>query len=103
MFSMNWEEVCPLTTNRSKFGAISNGKSLYVFGGKKGKERVNDSELYNISTNKWMRFSPMSKNRSGFAVLILGELAYFIGGNDGDSILDTVETLNLNTGEWRRR
>lgn len=72
LFSFDWEEVCLLNSNRSKFGAIAFDKQILIFGGKKGKERVNDSELYNVATNKWSRSSQMSKNRSGFAVVALG-------------------------------
>jgi N-acetylneuraminic acid mutarotase len=82
--------VCSLPTNRSKFGSIAINQQVYLFGGKKGKERVNDSEIYNITTNKWARFEPMNKNRSGFAIVHIGHLLYFIGGNDGESILSTV-------------
>ena len=74
-----------------------------VFGGKKGKERVNDSEVYDIVSGKWSRTSNMNKNRSGFAVIAVEETLYFIGGNDGDSILNSVDTLNTKTGEWRRK
>jgi len=87
-----------LPTNRSKFGCIALVQQLYLFGGKKGKVRVNDSEIYNISTDKWTRFEPMGKNRSGFAIVHIGHLLYFIGGNDGENILNSVETLNVSTG-----
>jgi hypothetical protein len=102
LFSWQWEDVCFLNTNRSKFGSIAIGQQLYLFGGKKGKERVGDSEVFNLATNKWTRFEAMSRNRSGFAVIHIGSLLYFIGGNDGESILNTVETFNVNTGEWKR-
>ena len=42
LFSWQWEEVSALSTNRSKFGSIAIDQQLYLFGGKKGKERVND-------------------------------------------------------------
>jgi hypothetical protein len=79
-----------LNSNRSKFGSVALDKQIIMFGGKKGKERVNDSEIYNVGTNRWSNFSRMNKNRSGFAVVVLGDILYFIGGNDGDSILNTV-------------
>lgn len=102
MFSWQWEEVSPLPTNRSKFGSIAIDQQIYLFGGKKGKERVSDSEIYNIITNKWSRSETMGKNRSGFAIVKVAQLLYFIGGNDGESILSTVETLNVTTGEWKK-
>jgi hypothetical protein len=43
LFSFNWEEVCSLTSNRSKFGCVATDKQILLFGGKKGKERVGDS------------------------------------------------------------
>jgi len=61
-----------------------------LFGGKRGKERVGDSEAYSLASNKWTRATGISKRRSGFSVIELGDLLYFIGGNDGDSILNTV-------------
>lgn len=33
----NWQQVTPLSTNRSKFGSIVINKKVYIFGGKKGK------------------------------------------------------------------
>ena len=91
MFSFNWEEVCSLSSNRSKFGCIANDKKIYIFGGKKGKERVGDSEVFSVGTGKWMRANTqINKKRSGFSVISLGDLLYFIGGNDGDNILNTV-------------
>ena len=103
MSTGNWEEVCQLSSNRSKFGSVGVEGQLMVFGGKKGKERVNDSEVYDIATGKWSRMASMNKNRSGFAVIAVEETLYFIGGNDGDSILGSVDTLNTRTGEWRRK
>ena len=103
LFSFNWEEVCSLPTNRSKFGCVAHNQQLFLFGGKKGKERVNDSEVYSLATRKWTKFTHISKKRSGFSVVAVGDLLYFIGGNDGDNILSTVETLNLTNGEWKRK
>ena len=103
LFNMEWQQVCSLNSNRSKFGSICIDKQIMIFGGKKGKERVNDSQIYNVATNKWSRFSQMNKNRSGFAVVALGDLLYFIGGNDGDSILNTVQTYNMTTSEWKKK
>lgn len=101
--TLSWEEVAPLEANRSKFGATAIGKQIFVFGGKRGKERVSDAEIYNASSNRWTKIAPLCKNRSGFAVIALGDLLFFIGGNDGDNILSTVETFNIATGEWRKR
>lgn len=33
----SWEKVASLHSNRSKFGTISIDKSVFLFGGKKGK------------------------------------------------------------------
>jgi hypothetical protein len=65
-------------------------RSIYLFGGKKGKERVGDSEVFSLTANKWNRSNQISKKRSGFSIICLGDLLYFIGGNDGDNILNTV-------------
>lgn len=46
--SMTYHEVTRLNANRSKFGAVFGDKKLYVFGGKKGKERLNDIEVYDF-------------------------------------------------------
>jgi len=43
LFNLKWEDVCQLNFNRSKFGSAAVGKQIYVFGGKRGKDRVNDS------------------------------------------------------------
>ena len=94
--------MCSLSSNRSKFGSVAIDQQLFLFGGKKGKERVGDSEIYNINSSRWTKSFSMSRNRSGFAVVSVEGLLYFIGGNDGDNILSTVETLKVATGEWRK-
>ena len=104
LFSFNWEEVCSLTSNRSKFGCVAHDRQIFLFGGKKGKERVGDTEVFSLGANKWCRNQvQIAKKRSGFSVISLGDFLYFIGGNDGDNILNTVETLNLATNEWKKR
>lgn len=90
LFNFTWEDICTLSSNRSKFGCVAVDKSIYLFGGKKGKERVGDSEVFSLIKNKWNKYTQINKKRSGFSVISLGDLLYFIGGNDGDNILNTV-------------
>ena len=74
LFSFNWEEVCSLTSNRSKFGCVATeDKQIHLFGGKKGKERVGDTEVFNLGSNRWIKSNTqISKKRSGFSVISLG-------------------------------
>eukprot|EP00919_Chromeraceae_sp_WS-2016_P043340 GHVR01103499.1.p1 GENE.GHVR01103499.1~~GHVR01103499.1.p1 ORF type:complete len:102 (+),score=3.80 GHVR01103499.1:525-830(+) len=61
-----WEQVSSLSSNRSKFGAISHNKEIFIFGGKKGKERVADSDIFNCTTGKWFKCEPMKKSKEWF-------------------------------------
>ena len=88
---------CP----RSKFGCISVEKDIFIFGGKKGKERASDAQVWSEKT--WKNGSNLRKKRSGFGIVSIDHLIYIIGGNDGDSILSSVECLNTQTGEWRKK
>ncbi len=46
--SMVYHEVATLNANRSKFGTVFADRKLYVFGGKRGKERLNDIEVFDF-------------------------------------------------------
>lgn len=86
-----------MNSNRSKFGAVFADRKLYVFGGKRGKERLNDIEMYDFDKNTWFKLGTMSKSRSGFGITLVDDEVYLIGGNDGENILNTVETFNIKT------
>ena len=101
MNSMAWEEVAKMSCPRSKFGCVAIDKELYLFGGKKGVERVADAEIWN--EKNWKAGANLRKKRSGFGIANIGHLIYVIGGNDGESILNSVECLNTRTGEWKRK
>ncbi len=66
-----YEEVAALNANRSKFGAVFADRKLYVFGGKRGKERLNDIEMFDFYTSIWTKIGTMSRNRSGFGITIV--------------------------------
>ena len=99
--SMMWESVSKMNCPRSKFGCIALVKDIYVFGGKKGKERVFDGQIW--SQKGWKNGVNLQKKRSGFGVVSIDHLIYIIGGNDGDSILSSFECLNTETGEWKKK
>lgn len=80
---MSYQEVASLSSNRSKFGAVLADRKLYLFGGKRGKERLNDIEMYDFDKNVWFKIGTMSKSRSGFGIILIGDEVYLIGGNDG--------------------
>ena len=115
-----------LKAPRSKFGCVLIDKNMYIIGGKKGKERVNDVEIWTTLTTisnhgsntlqnraspdihadgGWLEntnINGLKKKRSGFGVAIWEHFIYVIGGNDGENILNTVEVLNTENGEWNK-
>ena len=93
-----WENVSTLKSNRSKFGVLTLDKNIFLFGGKKGKERVSDCEIWNGMVGDWQCGFKMKKCRSGFGSILVNDLIYIIGGNDGETILSSVETYNIKTG-----
>jgi hypothetical protein len=44
---------------------------LYVFGGKRGKERLSDIEMYDFDKNSWFKVGNMSKSKSGFGIALM--------------------------------
>lgn len=86
-----------MNANRSKFGAIFVDRKMYVFGGKRGKERLSDIEAFDFDKNCWLKIGTMNRSRSGFGIAAVDDEIYLIGGNDGDNILNTVETFNIRT------
>jgi hypothetical protein len=65
--SYKWEEVSFLKTPRSKFGCVAIEKNIYILGGKKGKERLSDVEIWN--SGNWKTGPALKKKRSGFGVI----------------------------------
>lgn len=73
---------------RSKFGCAAVDKSIFIIGGKKGKERVSDVEVWN--NGGWQSTCALRKKRSGFGIVSYENFIYIIGGNDGENILNSV-------------
>jgi N-acetylneuraminic acid mutarotase len=81
-----------LKTPRSKFGCVTIERNIYILGGKKGRERVSDVEIWN--NGNWKTGAALKKKRSGFGVISYDHFIYIIGGNDGENILSSVEVLD---------
>ena len=83
LHNMHWEKISSVNSNRSKFGLVNIDKNILLFGGKKGKERVADCEVWNGVLGEWQIGFKMKKCRSGFGAICVDEMIFLIGGNDG--------------------
>lgn len=85
---------------RCKFGCVVVDRSIFIMGGKKGRERVSDIEVWN--NGNWKNSCALKRKRSGFGVISYESLIFVIGGNDGENILNSVDIFDILSGEWTK-
>jgi glucose/arabinose dehydrogenase/N-acetylneuraminic acid mutarotase len=79
-----------------------NGK-LYSFGGSTApfSGAVQNSAVFNPSTNNWSSLAPMPTARGGASAQVINGDIYVIGGmNDSGASVDTVEVYDPETNTW---
>lgn len=86
-----WLPIAPMLTRRSRAGATSLRKLLYVVGGYDGENDLSSAERYNPMTNEWQMITPMGTKRSCLGICAFDGLLYVCGGYDGASCLASVE------------
>lgn len=71
-----------------KFGIVSIGNKVFVFGGKKDNRRI--SEVYMVDSLKGeaKEWGHLTKAKSGFGYCRRGSVCYVVGGNDGNILQD---------------
>lgn len=76
-----WFSIAPMQVRRSRAGAASLRKSLYVVGGYDGENDLSSAEFYNPLLNEWKLITPMGSKRSCLGICAFDGLLYVCGGS----------------------
>uniref|UniRef100_A0A8D0G5I5 Kelch like family member 40 n=1 Tax=Sphenodon punctatus TaxID=8508 RepID=A0A8D0G5I5_SPHPU len=75
-----WQELAPMKTSRSLFGATIHKGKIYVAAGVTDSGLTNSVEVYDIAANKWEAFTEFPQERSSVSVVSLSGTLYLLGG-----------------------
>jgi hypothetical protein len=79
----SWSSAPPLPTPRGG-GAGTLFQDMIVFlGGEDDKRTYDETEGFDLRTNRWIRLAPMPTGRHGFGVAALGKYLYVASGAKG--------------------
>ena len=99
---IGWTQFTSMNHARWRHRAISNGGSLYVFGGDdSGLTLVAIPEAYSPDTDSWRDLATMPTPRDDVALAVLNGFIYVIGGrNQSGTSLTTVERYDPTNDVW---
>ncbi len=98
-----WNEMTPLTQERSSCSAFTIDGQLWVVGGRRGNGDDADMEVFDPLSGAWMMMkNPFSCSGQVFAALENGKIYAFGGDPVGMKMPTTVEQYDIHSGELRR-
>lgn len=95
-----WRPITPLPTPVSGGLALSDGSSLYFFGGWDGNAYLADGYVYDLNTEVWESLPPMTTGRAFAAGGLLSGKLYVAGGQNGQGELAVCEFFDPETAVW---
>lgn len=99
-FTKQWESAGNISYPRSKHGAISLNRKIYVVGGEDDLLIHNSVEIYTPQTETWSEGPSLNFPRCGLGVCTCNGKIYAIGGWVGSQLGDSIEMYDHNIGEW---
>jgi hypothetical protein len=86
---------------REKYRCVIVDKIIYIIGGERNGNALNDVYLYDIVADTFASLNPMNTPRAGFTCGLIGDFIYVIGGTSRDENISTsVEFYDLTSGKW---
>lgn len=79
--------------------AVSDGKYVYVIGGRLDNRTVKTMYGLSLKTFKWSTMASMGTARYNFAIVLHGGYIYVLGGDGGDGY-DTAERYSIVYNIW---
>jgi N-acetylneuraminic acid mutarotase len=103
-----WTELAPMLVGRNSAPAGTDGRRLFVFGGRDGGDRphpgLTNVQVYDPATNRWSNVNTIVPRPTGGIVkapFYNGEF-YIIGGETDSAVVARVDIYNPATNTWRR-
>ena len=95
-----WESVVNIKEPRSKHGAVSLNRKIYVVGGEDDMLIHNSVEVFNPQSETWMEGPSLNLPRCGLGVCTSDGKIYAFGGWVGSQLGDSIEMYDSNRGDW---
>jgi N-acetylneuraminic acid mutarotase len=96
-----WRDGAPIPSMRDHIGAATDGRFVYVAGGRRSGGHFGTFEAYDPETDRWEKLADMPTARSGLGAAVIGRAFLAVGG-EGPRIFPEVEAYNVDTGKWSR-
>jgi N-acetylneuraminic acid mutarotase len=93
-----WVRKADMPTARGAGAAASYGGKIYVFGGERNGQTVNEVAAYNPETNSWTAAASMPTPRNHHGAALAGGKIYLVGGRPGN--LSANEEFDPTTETW---
>jgi hypothetical protein len=97
-----WSMVAGLPTPREHLGVASDGRRLYVVGGRTGGigSNLDAAEAFDPTSAEWEVLPPVPTARGGSSAAAAAGLVVLAGGEEQGGTFDEVEAHDAAAGEW---
>lgn len=95
-----WRQIPPLPKPTSGALALSNGNTIFVFGGWDGTSYLSDSYIYDLNSDSWAPLPPMPTERAFATGGLLAGSFYVVGGQNEAGELAVCEYFNPIEESW---
>lgn len=97
-----WSMEAGLPTPREHLGVASDGRRLYVLGGRTGGigSNLDAAEAFDPGSGKWEVLPPVPTPRGGSSAAAVAGLVVLAGGEEQGGTFEEVEAYDVATGEW---
>jgi Kelch motif protein len=97
----SWRDGAPMPSPLDHVGAATDGRYVYVAGGRRNGSHFGTFQRYDPGSNTWQRMRSMPTARSGLGVAFAYGHVFAIGG-EGPRIFPEVEAFDIERGAWTR-
>jgi non-specific serine/threonine protein kinase len=98
----SWKDVKPMPTAREHLAAASDGRYLYVVGGRDLSADKNSSALerYDPATDTWTKLKAMPKAVGSVGAAYVGGQVIAVGGEGTTSVSNAVQAYDVKSQTW---
>jgi len=101
----SWNQSLPsLNHARADLAAVSEGDTIWVFGGRHSNSMVEEVERYIVGDSSWEVVGTMPDPRMGLGAIRVGDVVYLFGGKRSIGMFapptNRVDIYDLRTGVW---
>ena len=98
----SWHDAAGIPVTGDHVAAASDGRYVYVVGGRKLSVAVNTAAVqrFDPNTGKWTQLPPVPSPVSDCGVVVVGGRLIVVGGESIGTVFSTVRAFDLTTSTW---